>query len=430
MAPTPTELRLRDPQSFVNEDFPDNLLNGNNNTDRKLVGVDGNWYDVTDFIDKHPGGPIIEQFIGQDATTVFHAYDHKNVLKYRKPVGHYKMPERHPADKEFDELVTFFKKKGFYVTDWMFYFQKTMVIVGLISAVFYCVMAFDQWYMHYLGAFILAFFWQQNGFIMHEFMHSQVFHDRKKDEVGGLVYGTFCFGISAHWWKDEHIIHHAMTNVVDVANRFVDPQMWESCWAQNEKLFPLFQTALQYCLIKIQHFTFIPVVVFFGRYEIVTDSMRKERRPEEWVAWAGHCMWLGYLLSQLPTWREVMIFYFIAASVQGIFHFQLILSHYCQMFMRTDEFHKSSWYAFNSLSNMNIDTYRWLDWYYGGLNFHIEHHMFPTMARKNLRHAAPYVKAICDKHGIPYESRSFFGAMMKTLQSLKVAGSHFKLDPR
>jgi len=32
---------------------------------RKLVGVDGKWYDVTDFISRHPGGPIIEEFIGR-----------------------------------------------------------------------------------------------------------------------------------------------------------------------------------------------------------------------------------------------------------------------------------------------------------------------------------------------------------------------------
>lgn len=32
---------------------------------RKLVGVDGAWYDVTDFIPRHPGGPIIEEFIGR-----------------------------------------------------------------------------------------------------------------------------------------------------------------------------------------------------------------------------------------------------------------------------------------------------------------------------------------------------------------------------
>ena len=122
--------------------------------------------------------------------------------------------------------------------------------------------------------------------------------------------------------------------------------------------------------------------------------------------------------------------YFIAAFVEGMFHFQLILSHYCRLFMDVEDFHETSWYEYQILSNMNITTTPLLDWYYGGLNFHIEHHLFPTMARKKLRDAAPYVIDICKRHNIDYESRSFMGCLTMTLSHLKKAGAHYKLDPR
>ena len=64
-----------------------------------------------------------------------------------------------------------------------------------------------------------------------------MFRIKGVDEKLGVFYGTFCFGISARWWKDEHIIHHALTNTVDHGNNFVDPQANEELWVQNEKLF-------------------------------------------------------------------------------------------------------------------------------------------------------------------------------------------------
>ena len=425
MPPTPTELRQR---PTIPEHIP--LNDQPLDPERKHVGVDGKWYDVTDFIERHPGGPVIEMFIGKDATHVFHAYGHRNVLKYRKPVGTYTMPARHPADEDFDKLLMMFKEKGYFETDLWFYVCKISVCFSLLALTFASVIFSDRSWVHYLGAVSLAFFWQQIGFVMHEFMHTQVFRRRLKDRAGGVCLGTVFFGMSASWWQDEHIYHHAMTNTVDVAQKFVDPQMWESVWAQNEKLFPLFRGALAHFFIRIQHFTFVPMVVMFGRIEILLDSYRLERRWYEWLAIIAHWIWMVTLLSLLPTWREVIIFYTIAAFVEGIFHFQLILSHYAKAFLSVSEFHKSSWYVMQVLSNLNIDTPWWQDWYYGGLNYHIEHHLFPTMARKYLRDAAPYVQAVCKKHGIDYDMCSFTQAMFKTLEHLKVTGDHYTLEFR
>ena len=430
MAPRPTELRQR-----TSTDLTDTAILGNhveqNGEARKLVGIEGKWYDVTDFLPKHPGGPVLEQFVGQDASTVFKAYGHPDwVLKQRKPAGTYKQHVRHPADPEFDCLEQFCNAQGFFTTDYWFYAKKMLFVACLMTAVVILVTQFEQWYMHYLGAATLAFVWQQSGFIMHEFMHGQVVRSNKRDRLGGLFFGTVLFGMSAHWWQAEHIIHHAMTNTVDVAKRFADPQMWENVWAQNKTLFPLFKGRLQYYLIKIQHITFIPVVMFCGRAEIIIDSYRLERRWYEWIAIILHWSWMVPLLSALPTWREVLIFYFIAASVEGIFHFQLILSHYAKAFANVSDFHKMSWYEYQVLSNMNIECPWWQDWYYGGLNFHIEHHLFPRMARQYLRRVSPYVKEICKKHNIDYDMRSFTGCLTMTLQHLKETANHYKLDPR
>ncbi len=437
MAPLPTELRQRETAEVISApphtEESGNLASQLPDGDRKCVGVNGYWYDVTDFLPQHPGGPILSHYVGQDATEPFTTLLHKDVLKHRKPVGTYKPIKKHPADEDFAKIQKFFQQNGYFDTSYVYYVKKISVVMMMFMTAVSCVVFFDEWYMHYMGAVILAFFWQQTGFCMHDFMHGQVIRTGKHirtDRLGGLFFGTVGFGFSAHWWQGEHIIHHALTNTVDSVSNFADPQMWESVWAQNETLFPLFSGLLNWCLIKIQHITFIPAVVFCGRVEILLDSYRLERRWYEWIAIVLHWSWMVPLLSALPTWRERAIFYFIAASVEGIFHFQLILSHYCKKFLTSSDFHHSSWYVHQIESNMNIDTPWWQDWYYGGLNYHIEHHLFPKLARNRLREAGDYIKAICIKHGVEYDMVPFSTALTRTLSHLKVVGKHYKLDPR
>ena len=44
-----------------------------------------------------------------------------------------------------------------------------------------------------------------------------------------------------------------------------------------------------------------------------------------------------------------------------------------------------------------------MDWFTGGLNYQLEHHAFPNMPRHHLGAAAGPVRALCEKHGLPYE---------------------------
>jgi fatty acid desaturase len=437
MAPLPTELRQR----TTSEVLPEHAeLNGNNilqpqppEGDMKCVGINGYWWDVTDFLPQHPGGPILEQFVGKDATAPFRTLLHQDVLKHRKPVGTYKMVDRHPADAEFEKLQDFFKENGFFTTNFPYYYKKWAFIISIFITSWLLVTMFDQRYMHYLGAVVLAFFFQQCGFAMHDLMHQQVYRNTFWDRFGGLWFGTAGFGFCAHWWQDEHIIHHTMCNVVNASKKWADPQMWELVWAQNPVLFPLFEGILKkvnWFFIKIQHITFVPIVVFIGRYEIIIDSYRLERRWYEWIAICVHWTWMSTLLSFLPNWQERAIFYFIAASVEGVFHFQLILSHYCKQFLTYDDYHVNSYYQHQIASNMNILNPWWQDWYYGGLNFHIEHHLFPKMARHKLREASPYIRDICERHNIEYDIVPFTTALVRTLVHLKTVSTHYSLDPR
>jgi fatty acid desaturase len=54
------------------------------------------------------------------------------------------------------------------------------------------------------------------------------------------------------------------------------------------------------------------------------------------------------------------------------------------------------------LTARNVQGSPLADFWYGGLNYQIEHHLFPNMARNNLKKAQPIVRAFCQEMGIPY----------------------------
>ncbi|KAL8555170.1 hypothetical protein ACS0TY_003107 [Phlomoides rotata] len=62
-----------------------------------------------------------------------------------------------------------------------------------------------------------------------------------------------------------------------------------------------------------------------------------------------------------------------------------------------------------------------MDWFFGGLQFQLEHHLFPRLPRCNLRKVSPIVQELCKKHNLPYRSLSFFEANKWTLKTLRTA---------
>jgi len=59
----------------------------------------------------------------------------------------------------------------------------------------------------------MGLFWQQCGWLAHDFLHHQVFSQRKYGDIGGIYWGNLMQGYSATWWKNKHNGHHAVPNL-------------------------------------------------------------------------------------------------------------------------------------------------------------------------------------------------------------------------
>jgi fatty acid desaturase len=75
------------------------------------------------------------------------------------------------------------------------------------------------------------------------------------------------------------------------------------------------------------------------------------------------------------------------------------------------------------VTSRNIRSGRIVDFIFGGLNLQIEHHLFPTMPRSNLRRAQPIIRQFCQQHGLTYTETSLVDSYAQVLSHLHTVGS-------
>ena len=109
----------------------------------------------------------------------------------------------------------------------------------------------------------------------------------------------------------------------------------------------------------------------------------------------------------------------MCSSDLGVLHVQLTISHLATDCFTADEDEIEQFFAFQCKTTRNIDTAWWDDWLHGGLQYQIEHHLFPQMPRHYLGQVKPMVMELCNKHGLPYRSTSFTGAVGECLSDFK-----------
>ena len=66
--------------------------------------------------------------------------------------------------------------------------------------------------------------------------------------------------------------------------------------------------------------------------------------------------------------------------------------------------------AVQMMATNNVSCPVWMDWFHGGLQYQIEHHLYPDLPRHQLRAASGYVKPMCEELGIRYHAPKFFQA--------------------
>ncbi|MBA0592433.1 hypothetical protein Gorai_009415, partial [Gossypium raimondii] len=119
----------------------------------------------------------------------------------------------------------------------------------------------------------------------------------------------------------------------------------------------------------------------------------------------------------VSSWVMFVLTSFVVTSIQ---HAQFCLNHFSAN-VYVGPPNGNDWFEKQTNGTLDISCSPWMDWFFGGLQFQLEHHLFPRLPRCHLRQVAPLVKDLCNKHNLPYKSLSFWEANELTIRTLKMA---------
>lgn len=124
-----------------------------------------------------------------------------------------KPEEQKEFEKAYRELRAKIMAMGLFNASYSYYAYKVFSNVAIALFSVYLAVSTQNFFVNMLGAVVLGLFWQQCGWLAHDFLHHQVFKTRAYGDIMGLLVGGVFQGFSVQWWKTKHNSHHAVPNL-------------------------------------------------------------------------------------------------------------------------------------------------------------------------------------------------------------------------
>ncbi len=305
------------------------------------------------------------------------------------------------------------RRPGYY----MFKITVTAVLLAAGWAAF--VLVGDSWWQLTVAAF-LAMVFTQAGFLGHDAGHRQIFRSRRANYVLGILHGNLAIGLSYGWWVTKHNRHHAHPNTVDQ-----DPDIMLTALAFTGEQARSSRAAAR-LLFRYQAYLFFPMLLLEGFSLHIASIRALTSRPSRHRIWetallAAHIAgYLAVVLLVLSPVRAV-VFILVQQSLFGLYLGSSFAPNHkgmpiLQAADRTDFLRRQV------LTSRNVNGGWLTDFALGGLNYQIEHHLFPSMPRPNLRRSQIIVRQFCQQRNLPYCQSSLIGSYTQALRYLNTVG--------
>ena len=258
----------------------------------------------------------------------------------------------------------------------------------------------DSWIQLGIAA-ALAIVLTQIIFFSHDAAHRQIFRSNRANELTALVLGTLIGGVSLSWWNNKHNRHHAAPNTIG-KDSDIDASIVHFFPAENP---PTSRVGLW--LHRRQGIWFFPLLVVEmlnlhvqGVQALITQPSLKRRRTEI-VMLAARLGAYPVLLFVLLSPGRAAAFLGVQLAVTGLYlGVSFAASHIGMPVLAHDS--RIDFFRRQVMTSRNVLGGRPASFAMGGLNYQIEHHLFPNMARPNLGKARVVVRQFCAERDVTY----------------------------
>ncbi|WP_017556428.1 fatty acid desaturase family protein [Nocardiopsis baichengensis] len=302
------------------------------------------------------------------------------------------------------------------------YFAVRLSLIGAAYAAAWAAFALlgDTWWQ--LGtAVVLAAVFGQVGLVAHELAHRQIFAKRRPSEAVGRIVGNLGIGLGYGWWQDKHTRHHANPNHEDL-DPDVQPEVF--VWSQDQARAA---SRIPRLIGRSQAFLFYPLLLLEG-FNLHVGSVRAlfrpttKRRGTEAVLLGAHfVLYLAAVFTVLDPVKAV-VFILVQQGLFGVYLGCIFAPNHKGM-PTLKKGQKLDFLRKQVLTSRNVRGGWFTDIALGGLNYQIEHHLFPSMPSPNLRRAQPIVREYCEENGISYHETGFLRSHVEAMAHLHRAGA-------
>jgi fatty acid desaturase len=321
---------------------------------------------------------------------------------------------------DYAELSRRIKQAGLLRRRRAYYAAKSAWTAVLLAAGWTALLLLGDSWWQLVTAVYLAFAFTQIAFLGHDAGHRQICGTRRATRLLGLVLGDLLIGVSYTWWVGKHNRHHSNPNHTDL-----DPDVtigvlaFTAAQASDKR-------GLVRAVVRFQAYLFFPLLLLEAGHlhaasiKAVLGGRERLDRVEALLLLVHAGAYVVALLLVLSPLRAAA---FLLLQ-QGLFGLYLgccfALNHKGMPIL--EEGKEPDYLCRQVLTSRNVRGSRVVDFLMGGLNYQIEHHLFPSMPRPNLRRAQPLVRAFCTERGVSYSESSVFGSYGEALRHLHQAG--------
>lgn len=282
---------------------------------------------------------------------------------------------------------------------WTYAGHAALCMLVLASTVAVMMTARDSWWLLALAP-VLAVVATQTSFLGHDVGHLQVTRNAARSRALGLIVGNLFTGLSYGWWMGKHNAHHAHPNDLET-----DPDVRGGVLIWNTSQGSARRGAAAWWT-RHQGMFFFPLLVLEA-LNLHASSVRALIQPKlrmrgaEAALLVAHFVAYVLLLAFTMTWLQAVLFVVIHKAVQGLYLGCSFAPNHKGM-PTLEGAEADDPLLRQVLTSRNVRGGPVTDVVLGGLNYQIEHHLFPSMPRANLRHAQPIVREFCAERNISY----------------------------
>eukprot|EP00545_Synedropsis_sp_CCMP1620_P002700 CAMPEP_0119007058 /NCGR_PEP_ID=MMETSP1176-20130426/2739_1 /TAXON_ID=265551 /ORGANISM="Synedropsis recta cf, Strain CCMP1620" /LENGTH=484 /DNA_ID=CAMNT_0006959121 /DNA_START=12 /DNA_END=1466 /DNA_ORIENTATION=+ len=432
----------------------------------------GKVYDMSNW-HEHPGGAVIYTHAGDDMTDIFaafHAPGSQNLMKkffigdlIAESVTH-KDQRQLDFEKGYRDLRSKMVLMGLFKSNKMFYVYKWVSTMCLWAAAVAMVYFSDSTSVHVASALLMGLFFQQCGWLAHDFLHHQVFRHRKYGDLAGIFWGNVMEGYSVQWWKNKHNGHHAVPNLhsTSAVSQDGDPDIdtmpmlaWSLKQARSYRelandgkdsavvrFFIRNQAALYFPILLLARLSWLneSFKIVFG-LGAVSENAALEMKTKglqypflEKLGIVLHYTWAFTVASGFGRFSfmySVMYFMIMTCSCGWFLAIVFGLGHNG---METyDAQTRPDFWKLQVTTTRNIIgghgfPQAFVDWFCGGLHYQVDHHLFPSLPRHSLPKAHKLVESFCKEWGVKYHEADLVDGTMEVLNHLQNVSDDFVVD--